>query len=259
MQDNQEKENLSFTEKAKAYLTRWTKIIAKRWWVVLVELLVLGAVLSCDLLTKKYLVEFLERQDGLFYELIPNFINLQYTENTGAGFGMFKGNTVALSAITIIVVFGLLVYLLFSLNDGKKDKGISWSLRISLVFICGGGIGNIVDRLMLGYVRDFIQFAFWEDFAIFNVADSFVVIGAFMLIVVLIVILVKEGNKNKKEFEKEKAAVGNSQDVQDPLDAPVQLNKPLSNDSVDFGLLRSGKDGDGQSKADGGKDGEELH
>lgn len=51
-------------------------------------------------------------------------------------------------------------------------------------------------------MRDFIQFAFWESFPVFNVADSFVTVGAFMLVVVLIVMLVKEGKKNQKEFER---------------------------------------------------------
>ena len=100
-------------------------------------------------------------------------------------------------------------------------------LRVSLLFIVGGGIGNLVDRIGLGYVRDFIQFAFWKNFAIFNVADAFVTVGVFMLIIVLIVMLVSEGRKNKKAFEQETA--GKAQDSgEDPLDAPVALNPMMS-------------------------------
>lgn len=119
-------------------------------------------------------------------------------ENRGAGFGIFQGKTIALTVLTIILVVAMSVYLFFAIKETE------W-LRISLVFIIGGGVGNIVDRLALGYVRDFLQFAFWEQFPVFNVADSFVTVGAFMLVVVLIVMLVKEGRKNQKEFEKEQA------------------------------------------------------
>lgn len=97
----------------------------------------------------------------------------------------------------------------------------------------GGGIGNIVDRIALGYVRDFLQFAFWEQFPVFNIADSFVTVGAFMLIVVLIVMLVKEGKKNQKEFEEQQAKVGTDENLVDPLDSPKNLN-PMLKAGEDF-------------------------
>lgn len=214
-------DNADFKQRTKAFFNDWLGYAKKRWWVMLIELAVIGVILLADLLTKEHVVKFLSTQSGLFYELIPGFINLQYTENTGAGFGIFQGNTVALTAVTMVVVIGLLIYLFFALKENE------W-LRISLIFIIGGGIGNIVDRIALGYVRDFIQFAFWEEFAIFNIADSFVVIGAFLLVIVLIVMLVKEGKKNKKEFEDEQAKNPEAEELTDPLDAPVNLNPMLS-------------------------------
>ena len=171
-------------------------VIKKRWWVMLIELAVLGIILLADLLTKKYAVEFLMTQNGQSYPLIKGFITLTYTENTGAGFGLFAGNTTALTVITAIVIVAVLVYLILAQKENM------W-LRVSLLFIVGGGIGNLVDRIGLGYVRDFIKFAFWDEFAIFNIADSFVTVGVFMLVIVLIVMLVTEGKKNRKAFEEE--------------------------------------------------------
>lgn len=197
----------------------------KRWWVMLIEFLLVGVILVLDLVSKEYVCKFLQTQTGLCYNLIPGFIELQYTENTGAGFGVLAGNTVALTVVTIIVVFGLFGYLFCA------QKQSEW-LRVSLIFISAGGIGNVVDRIGLGYVRDFIRFSFWEDFAIFNVADSFVTVGAFMLIIVLIVMLVMEGRKNKKEFEEQKAngEVQDNEPLVDPLEQPI--NGFLNDDST---------------------------
>lgn len=222
-------ENKKLTkESVKAFAKDWVETLKKRWWILLIEFAVLAIILVADLVSKEYVVKFLSTQSGMFYEAIPNFINFQYTENTGAGFGMFKGNTTALTVITLIVVIALMIFLILKLKENM------W-LRVSLIFIIGGGIGNIVDRVNLGYVRDFIQFDFWDSFAIFNVADSFVTVGAFMLIIVLIVMLVQEGRKNKKEFEEEQAkkiASGEIVEEIDPLDQPINLNPMLSSQNT---------------------------
>lgn len=209
----------------KKSLAEWKVTIKSRWWILLVELAVIGVILLADLLTKKYAVAFLQTQpfqskDGV----IPGLIDFEYRENTGAGFSLFQGNTTALIVVTFIVMICLLVYLVFALKESE------W-LRISLVFIVGGGIGNLVDRIWLGYVRDFIKFAFWDDFAVFNIADSFVTVGAFILIVVLIVMLVKEGKKNQKEFEAKQAANPKSDEGVDPLDMPQNLNPMLRSEN----------------------------
>lgn len=195
--------------------------LKKRWWIILIELAVIGVILLADLLVKKHIQSTMSL--GQSRPLIKGFINLTYTTNTGAGFGLFQGNTTALTVITCLVTVGILVYLALA------QKETEW-LRIPLVFIVGGGIGNIVDRIALGYVRDFIEFAFWEKFAIFNIADMFVTVGTFMLVIVLIVMLVKEGNKNKREFEAEQE--GKPEELhEDPLDAPVNLNPMMRSEN----------------------------
>lgn len=216
MQDN---EKIDYKKK----LAEWKKTIKVRWWILLVELAVVGVILLADLLTKKYAWEYLDVY-GYKDDIIPGLFNLVMVRNEGAGFGIFQGKTVALTVVTFIVVIALAIYLVFALKESE------W-LRISLVFIIGGGIGNIVDRIALGYVRDFIQFAFWEEFPSFNIADSFVTVGAFMLIVVLIVMLIQEGRKNQKEFEAQQAQNPVKEDETDPLDMPQSLNPMLRSEN----------------------------
>ena len=196
-------------------------VLKKRWWVILIEIAVIGVILLVDLLTKAHIEKTMAI--GESHPLIKGLIDITFTTNTGAGFGMFSGNTTALTVVTAIVIAAISIYLIFA------QKETEW-LRISLLFIVGGGLGNLIDRINPGYVRDFIQFAFWESFAIFNVADMFVTVGTFMLIVVLIVMLFKERNKSQKEFEEEQAGKV-EEPMQDPLDAPINLNPMLKSEN----------------------------
>ena len=196
-------------------------VLKKRWWVILIEIAVIGVILLVDLLTKAHIEKTMAL--GESHPLIKGLIDITFTTNTGAGFGMFSGNTTALTVVTAIVIVAISIYLIFA------QKETEW-LRISLLFIVGGGLGNLIDRINPGYVRDFIQFAFWESFAIFNVADMFVTVGTFMLIVVLIVMLFKERNKSQKEFEEEQAGKV-EEPMQDPLDAPINLNPMLKSEN----------------------------
>ncbi len=229
---NGNEEKIDYKAKTKAFLADWTQVAKKKWWLYIVELAVIAVILVADLLSKKYVWNFLD-QNGVQENVIGLF-NLVKVKNEGAGFGIFQGKTIALTIITFIVVIAICVYLFFALKESE------W-LRISLVFVTAGGIGNIVDRIAFGYVRDFIQFSFWDSFPVFNIADSFVTVGAFMLVVVLIVMLVKEGNKNQKEFEEEqKNKVANEQEQIDPLDAPINLN-PMMKSENDYTFVVSEK------------------
>ncbi len=227
---NGNEEKIDYKAKTKAFLADWTQVAKKKWWLYIVELAVIAVILVADLLSKKYVWNFLD-QNGVQENVIGLF-NLVKVKNEGAGFGIFQGKTIGLTIITFIVVIAICVYLFFALKETE------W-LRISLVFITAGGIGNIVDRIAFGYVRDFIQFSFWDSFPVFNVADSFVTVGAFMLVVVLIVMLVQEGKKNHKEFEEEqKNKVANEQEQIDPLDAPINLN-PMMKSENDYSFVVS--------------------
>lgn len=104
--------------------------------------------------------------------IIKNFFSLTYTHNYGAAFGIFGGKTIFI----LIVSFIILAYLLFELFKHQRGSKI---LNTGIIFLIGGLLGNLVDRIFLGYVRDFLDFnLFGFDFAIFNIGDTFIVIGA---------------------------------------------------------------------------------
>lgn len=122
--------------------------------------------------------------------LIKHLINLTYTENRGAAFGMLDDHRWIFMTVSIIAIIGMAIYLF-----GFSKEG--WTFQIGLSLIISGGIGNMIDRLALGYVVDMLEFDFME-FAIFNVADSFVCIGAGLVILMLIIELIRESKKNSK-------------------------------------------------------------
>lgn len=120
-----------------------------------------------------------------------DWLNLTYVRNTGAGFGIFKDQRWFLIAVTAIYVSALL-YLL--LSKKIKQPFLIWSVAL----IISGGIGNLIDRIFLGYVVDFIDLRI-INFAVFNFADCCVVIGVIM---VFIYVLFLSGRKEKtKEQE----------------------------------------------------------
>lgn len=132
-----------------------------------------------DLLTKQLAASFLSTTGGS-YEILKGVWNFIYVENNGAAGGAFAGQTVLLIVITSIVSVALIAMLVF------KPK-LSKNLRLCLIFIVAGAIGNLVDRIAFGYVRDFIDYTFLQtwfniDFAIGNIADVYVCVGAVMLI-----------------------------------------------------------------------------
>ena len=100
------------------------------------------------------------------------FLRLTHVTNTGSAFGLFQGQTFLLAIVALVSVVVLLLYaLLFYRRFPFLDNWLTW---VGLSLILGGTVGNLIDRLRLGYVTDFIDFGFWPAF---NLADSAVVVG----------------------------------------------------------------------------------
>ncbi|CDZ74962.1 signal peptidase II [Peptoniphilus sp. ING2-D1G] len=132
-----------------------------------------------DQISKKLVVEFLKGKPPAV--IIENFLNFFYLENRGAAFGIMQNNRTFFLIITIVIVIAIL-YILF--KNYKKSSAI---FKLSLGLILGGAIGNFIDRVRLHYVIDFISVRiFGFDFAVFNLADSFVVIGSFLLVLMVL-------------------------------------------------------------------------
>ena len=98
-----------------------------------------------------------------------------YIQNTGAGFGILKNNSILLGWVSVIAI-GIILYL-FATLDASGGK-----MKFPLALILGGTIGNAIDRFSLNYVVDFIDFKVWPAF---NVADSAIVIGGLLLVLIL--------------------------------------------------------------------------
>ncbi len=132
-----------------------------------------------DQISKKLVVEFLKGEPPAV--IIENFLNFFYLENRGAAFGIMQNARTFFLIITVIIVIAIL-YILF-----KNYKKSSMIFKLSLGLILGGALGNFIDRVRLHYVIDFISVRiFGFDFAVFNLADSFVVVGTILLIIMVL-------------------------------------------------------------------------
>lgn len=158
---------------------------------VIFSAIILGGIFL-DQLTKWLVVRFMDMYDSI--PLIKNFLHITYTTNPGAAFGMMDGARWIFMVISSLAILGFIAYLYLGHAENML-YGVSFSMVIS------GGIGNMIDRLGFGFyvnpntglgeVVDFIDFCgIWN--AIFNGADSFVCVGAGLLILALIIDIVKE-------------------------------------------------------------------
>ena len=159
---------------------------------MLIWLAVIIVTVFLDQLTKYLTVLHLKPIDTL--PLIEDVLHLTYVENTGAAFGMMKDARWVFMVTSTAAIIGILGYMIHRAYI-KKEK-MPWMEALSLSFIVGGGIGNMIDRTVLGYVVDMIDCRF-INFAVFNVADSFVCVGAGLMVLYLILEMVKEAKAEK--------------------------------------------------------------
>lgn len=134
---------------------------------------VLGVII--DQLSKFIITNSIELNEMV--TIIEDFFFLRHIRNTGAAWGIMSSNTLILALISIVFLFFLINYI-------EKMKEISKISQISFGLIIGGIIGNLIDRLLRGYVVDFFSFIIFKyHYPIFNIADILIVVGAFLLII----------------------------------------------------------------------------
>ena len=131
---------------------------------------------AADVLSKLAAVRYLSNTDTL--PVIKNVFHLTFCRNTGAAFSLLSGSTALLAVISVLMVAVIVIYVLLK-------KPASRLLLSALSLIVAGGTGNIIDRIIRGYVVDFFDFRL-INFAIFNVADIFVCTGVVLLAVYMI-------------------------------------------------------------------------
>ena len=183
---NMRMKKIDIREKFKSLFDADKKSLAL-WFII--DFVFIGVWLAIDLLTKEFVYGPIANgaPDIIIWEGV---LRLTSVENTGASFGIFQGKTDILTIISIITIIIMLVVMVLSI---KNRNG--W-YRSALILLIAGGIGNIVDRLMLSYVRDWIYFEL-IDFAVFNLADTGLTVGC-VLLIIYVIFFYKPQEKAKK-------------------------------------------------------------
>lgn len=141
----------------------------KQYWVLLgIKLGIILGLLVLDLWTKSFFASRYEAGAGDI-TVLQSIFSFTYTENTGAAFSLFSNSTTVLTVLSVLFVVGFFVF------DWFERQKNGWYV-IGFTLISAGAVGNFVDRIWLGYVRDFMRFDF-ITFPIFNVADVCLTVG----------------------------------------------------------------------------------
>ncbi len=162
---------------------------------VILPIVFCAVLVAIDQAVKFLVIEYLKPIEYL--NVLDGILRLRYVENSGAVFGSFATHTFILTVFSVILL-GFTIY--FLVTNKSKSKFVNFCLLLMV----SGGIGNIIDRIRLHYVVDYIEPLF-VDFAVFNFADCLITVGAGMLIIYLIVDIFKDAKKDKTV---EKAADG---------------------------------------------------
>ena len=109
--------------------------------------------------------------------VIKNFLKITYVRNTGVAWSIFSDMQFMIIIISILIIGGIVWYMYKNKTKNRLEK-------VSYGFILGGALGNFVDRIIHGYVIDFIDVRiFGYNYPIFNLADTFIVVGIILLII----------------------------------------------------------------------------
>ena len=150
-----------------------------KFYVIMI--IILGIGITIDLITKSL-------ASNVNMPLISGIISIAFTWNKGAGWSLFSEHTLILTIFTGFLIVGIILLIMFF-----KPKSLVYTIGISMIL--AGAIGNFIDRVMFGAVRDFICLEFMT-FPIFNVADVLLTVGVILLCVWLIFLSGKKENKN---------------------------------------------------------------
>ena len=142
---------------------------------IFVFILVFFISIAVDVVTKALASALME--PGSSITLIPHVLSITYTKNSGAAFGLFAGSGQIVFWSALVIVVLMLIWFFSS----QQQKNV-WTF-IALGLMIGGAVGNLIDRIFMGKVVDFIDVGWWP---VFNVADIEIVAGVIILIVVMI-------------------------------------------------------------------------
>ena len=184
----------------KNFLKKYPKIYAIRYGIL--TTLIVGFSILVDLLSKIF-------TDGKFgINIIGEFLKFNSTHNYGAAYGIFSGQGLGLIIVTSVILVVILIY-----NYFHKNKTILYSISAGLII--GGAIGNLIDRIFLGYVRDFIKFSIFNFTC--NIADICLTFGVILFAIYLLFFdmkILKKNNKKTAEISQENQQNNTTQTLQ---------------------------------------------
>ena len=155
----------------------------------IIYLLIITAGIYLDQLSKALVVKHLKPIYDL--PLIEGVFHFTYSENRGAAFGILSNDRWVFMLFSSVMIVALSVYLFYPKREANRLFSVGMAMVVS------GGIGNMIDRVVLGYVVDFLNIEL-INFAIFNVADSFVCVGAGLMVLSLVLDIIKEAKERKR-------------------------------------------------------------
>lgn len=137
---------------------------------------IIAIIILLDQGTKYMVITYLKDKPAI--PIINNILEFVYVENYGAAFGILQNRRVFFIVITFLIILTILFLLINNYYYFTKP------MRVALAMLVGGAIGNLIDRIRLGYVVDFISVKFGNtyNFPVFNVADSFIVVATILII-----------------------------------------------------------------------------
>ena len=164
-----------------------------------------------DLLTKIFMYNALIDKKGMSFVAIPYLFDMTLVFNNGAAWNMLSDQRWLLATISVVgfLLFFYVFIFLFTILK-RADK-------IGVILAAAGSLGNLIDRMGFSFnagiykngVIDFIQFHFWKSFPVFNLADTFLVLGVILLVISNVIYLIKQSGKSQKQIE--------ASDLQDKL------------------------------------------
>jgi len=171
-------------------------------WMIIVAIVIFG-VIAVDQISKLVVSEVLYNSR---VTLIENVLDFTYVENRGMAFGLLEDHRWVFILLSIVGLAAIGFYLF--------RYGKTWLTRIALALILGGGVGNMIDRIRLGFVIDFIDFCALPTLWVwvFNIADAAVCVGAALFILDLILDIVRELRQKKVPAEAKGAAPTDTDD-----------------------------------------------
>jgi signal peptidase II len=153
--------------------------------------LVAAVILVLDQLTKAWIWRTLGPTEGTSARLLGSWLSLTFVKNTGVAFGLFRGIPYFFTITSVLISIGAILFYRYQLPNDRP-----W-IQFSIGLIVGGAIGNIIDRLRLGFVIDFVHVSWFPG--IFNVADSAITIGVIMLAGYLLLIGESSGGAHRRD------------------------------------------------------------